>query len=97
MECWLAIVVGLSQIRFAEPIVGLGLADVDVGVGESEFAIVNQAAEVVAVQVGEQDAIHLLRRIAGGFEVIHHLADGRIALPAIAGIHQNQVFPVLIR
>ena len=84
---------GLGDGLRIEPIISLCLCRVDRGIGEHRFLLcVDQPADMVQVQVSQQNRVDLGRLIPGGFHVVREHAGGCADALAGAGVHQNQLF-----
>ena len=65
------------MIGLAQPQIGVSLVDMDDGVGKGCELTFEQAADVVGVHVGDKDVVDLVGTIAGGFQALLQLSDGR--------------------
>lgn len=82
----------LGHHRRVEPVVGIRLRDVHLGIGEGHLPLGRaQAANVVTVQVGQQDGIDLFRLVARSLQVGMHLPQAGAEELGGAGIDQHQL------
>ncbi|MCY1519124.1 hypothetical protein D9M68_538630 [compost metagenome] len=77
-------------IGFAEPVVGVGLVDMDRRVGKGRLSVHGEAAGMVAVQVGQQHGIDLFGRIARRAQVVADAPKRGAEACRRAGIDQHQ-------
>src|SRR6266481_2490547 len=83
----------LGSDFWGQPEVALGLRDVNLRIWEDTISIVSgEAADVIGVEMRDQDEVDLLRRIAGAAEAGRQPSERSPAIPgAGAGIDEDQL------
>src|SRR6266446_7957280 len=91
LEEWLRILRRLSSDFLRQPKVAFRLGDVNVGIGKDALSVLRrEAADVIGMEVRDQNEVDFFRRVAGAAEAAHQPPECRPTPPgASARIHED--------